>query len=261
MKKCPICDRTFADGLNFCQTDGTPLIEVSDAVKADSFKPTSAFSSQDDETDFLELSEEADFSPAPASALSADKMNESADDWREKEINSPPPPAAFDESKPVGDQNQFDQSYQTPSPLRMAEIKGEALNTPYAEQVEQQPPPFEQTNWTPPPVPEANWQNQQINQNAPFQPMPAGQAQSQTLAVISLVLGILSIPCCSFIVFGIGAVVTGFIAKGKAEQNPNEYGGRGLALGGMIIGGITILLGIITIIFRLFLFGMFGGNL
>ncbi len=168
--------------------------------------------------------------------------------------SKPIPP--FDEykPKPIEDQKQYDPSpFDQPfSPLKEAEIEAEALNTPYAEQVWQQNQPLEQSNWTPPPVPDAGWQNQEIGQNTPFQPPVTGAGQNQTLAIVSLVLGILSIPCCGFIIFGIAALVTGFMAKGKAEQNPNEYGGRGLALGGMIIGGITIVIGIILNIVYLF---------
>jgi Na+/proline symporter len=58
-------------------------------------------------------------------------------------------------------------------------------------------------------------------------------------------LGILSIPCCGFVIFGIGAAVTGFLAKKKADQNPELYGGRGMALAGMIIGIITAVIGLI----------------
>ena len=36
MKKCPICERTFDDGMRFCQTDGTPLVD--DAPALDPYK-------------------------------------------------------------------------------------------------------------------------------------------------------------------------------------------------------------------------------
>lgn len=125
------------------------------------------------------------------------------------------------------------------------------------------PPPVQNTDWNPPPAPADNWANQEIGSNTPFNPPPAGTAgQNQTLAIVSLVLGIISIPCCGFVLFGVGAAVTGFLAKKKAEENPAEYGGRGLALAGMIIGAITAVLGLILTILQLF-FGVLGsmGNL
>ncbi|HEY0461101.1 MAG TPA: DUF4190 domain-containing protein [Pyrinomonadaceae bacterium] len=111
--------------------------------------------------------------------------------------------------------------------------------------------PLQQNDWMPPPSPEASWQNQGIGANTPFQPPVVSGGQNQTMAIISLVLGILSIFCCGWILPGIGAVVLGFMAKSKAEQNPAEYGGRGLALGGIITGGISLLLGVIVIILYL----------
>ncbi len=333
MKKCPTCDKTFDDGMRFCQTDGTPLVEVADAANADPFKtmvggsqemtsaiPPDPFKTmvaplpKKEEKEVLETPEEPDFLKTMVSSPRAGKMSEPAKTEEEienvppspfsKDVStdvpkpessddkfsfggqssaandivpqadsgyspidenpsSPPIPSPFEESMigyqapakpppfdepeplPVGGNDPF----QPPSPFEVAEVKAEALNTPYAEQVENQfNQPIEQANWTPPPAPDANWQNQQIGQNTPFQPPPAGQAQNQTLAIISLVSGILSLACCWFIIPGIAAVVTGFMAKNKAEQNPNEFGGRGLALGGIITGAISLLLGIVLVI-------------
>ena len=165
---------------------------------------------------------------------------------------SPPIPSPFDKSMPPG--------YHPPTTPPFAEpekpfaVEQDSFNqSPFGQ-------PLEQANWSPP-APDANWQNQQIGQNTPFQPpVSGGSGQNQTLAIVSLVLGILSIPCCGFAIFGIAALVTGFMAKSKAEQNPNEYGGRGLALGGIITGAISLLLGIGLLIMQIF-FGVLGGIL
>ncbi len=117
--------------------------------------------------------------------------------------------------------------------------------------------PLGQAEWTPPPAPVANWQNQNLGADTPFHPPTAPAGQDQTLAIVSLVLGILSIPCCGFVVFGIAAVITGFLAKKKADENPNQFGGRGMALAGMIIGAITTVLGLILTILQIF-FGILG---
>ena len=120
------------------------------------------------------------------------------------------------------------------------------------------PPPAPVAEWTPPPAPDASWQNKEIGANTPFQPPPAGAGgQSQGLAIGSLIAGILSLLCCNWFVVGIAAVIMGFIAKGKADSNPNEYGGRGLALGGIITGGISFVLGIL--IWILYFFGALAG--
>lgn len=164
-----------------------------------------------------------------------------------------PIPSPFDPSMPP--------RYETPSapPFMEAEIKAEALNTPYAEQVEdQQYQPIQQSNWTPPPAPDASWQNQEIGQNTPFQTPAVNQGQNQTLAIVSLVCGILSMLCCVSVITGPAGLITGFMAKKNAEQNPNEYGGRSLALGGIITGAIGTLIFVVLFILQIF-FGVLGG--
>ena len=75
---------------------------------------------------------------------------------------------------------------------------------------------------------------------------------SQNLAIISLVLGglaLLSVVPTAIIIFcgvvpfllGIGAIVTGFLARSRASSNPAQYSGGGLALGGIITGGLALL--------------------
>lgn len=151
--------------------------------------------------------------------------------------SSPPIPSPFDSPIPE---------------FKEAEIKAEAFNTSYAEEVDRHEP-MQQSSWTPPPAPEPNWQNQPIGQNTPFQPpMNVSQGQNQTLAIVSLVCGIASLLCCTTLLPGIAALVTGYIARKNAAQNPDEYGGSGLALAGMITGGISVLFGLILLVLYVF---------
>jgi hypothetical protein len=76
--------------------------------------------------------------------------------------------------------------------------------------------------------------------------VPAGP--TEPLAVWSLVLGIISMICCTFMIFGIGAVVTGHLALGSIKKSPNRQG-RGMALAGLIMGYISIVSGILGIAF------------
>ncbi|MEO7658341.1 MAG: DUF4190 domain-containing protein, partial [Pyrinomonadaceae bacterium] len=46
-------------------------------------------------------------------------------------------------------------------------------------------------------------------------------------------------------IVGLAAVITGVLARGKANSNPAEFGGKGLALAGIITGGISFLIGIL----------------
>ena len=104
--------------------------------------------------------------------------------------------------------------------------------------------------WNPPPVPDAQWQGQQIGSNTPFQPPPAGTGQNKTLSLISMILGILGLTVCcgSFIVSG-AAIVLGFMGRSKANQDPNQYGGSGMAMAGIITGIIGLIGGLLVWLF------------
>ena len=143
-----------------------------------------------------------------------------------------------------------------PSPFSTPEAAAEEPATP--------PPPFEEHetiiqrtafDTSPPPAPDAAWQNQPIGSNTPFQPPAAGiEGASKGLALGSLICGILSCTiCCSLgLVMGPAAIVMGFIAKKKADETPSQFGGRGMALGGLITGVVGFLIGIAIIIWQLF---------
>jgi hypothetical protein len=133
-------------------------------------------------------------------------------------------------------------------------------NEPYS--AVQTPDPAPVAEWNPPPAPAASRRDQP---NMQFQPAQSDAgAPSQGLAIGSLVCGILSCTiCCSMgILLGPAAVVMGFMAKKKAEESPSEYGGRSLALGGMITGAVGILFGIGIIIYYIIVGAtMFAGGL
>jgi len=107
--------------------------------------------------------------------------------------------------------------------------------------------PLAQAEWTPPPSPASSYQNQPGGTNMQSPPPAAGQ--SQTLAIVSLVLGILSCLCCFSIITGPIAAILGFMARGKATKDPAHFGGAGLAIGGIITGVIGILVGIGQLIY------------
>ena len=104
-------------------------------------------------------------------------------------------------------------------------------------------------------APVQNWEPNEPMQNAPVSAAPQGQ--NKTLAIISLVAGILGLTvCCGGLLPNLLAIVLGFMAKSKASSDPLNYGGAGLAIGG-IITGVLGLLGTIAIwIFVIFFNGM-----
>lgn len=76
--------------------------------------------------------------------------------------------------------------------------------------------------------------------NAQPSPPPVPQTDNK-LAVWSLVLGVLAIIPCS-ILAGIPAVITGHIALNRAGKSPTEYGGKGLAVAGLVMGYLSVLM-------------------
>jgi len=62
---------------------------------------------------------------------------------------------------------------------------------------------------------------------------------NSTLAITSLVLGIVSVLCLG-ILTGIPAIITGHIARGRARKFPDRYGNAGLGLAGFILGYVSI---------------------
>jgi hypothetical protein len=74
------------------------------------------------------------------------------------------------------------------------------------------------------------------------QPVPTtpASAPKKGLAITSLVLGILSVACC-FILTGIPAIITGHIGYSRAKNQPQVYGGGGMALAGLILGYFSLL--------------------
>jgi len=71
---------------------------------------------------------------------------------------------------------------------------------------------------------------------------PIRLTRNQSLAATSLALGVASLTigwCCSTgMLLSPAALVTGFIALSQIRKDPSRYGGRGLALGGIVTGVI-----------------------
>lgn len=95
--------------------------------------------------------------------------------------------------------------------------------------------------------------NQEIYQAPYSPPAVSNNAQDQTMPIISLVLGVfgfVSFCCLGFLAFPIGlaAVVTGYLGMKKADENPQKYGGRGMAIAGIILGAIGVVSGLVFLI-------------
>jgi hypothetical protein len=124
-----------------------------------------------------------------------------------------------------------------PMPPSVSPAEQPTLDLPgsYSPPAQYIPPAPIQSGWAPPPPP-------------PYPSQP-----QQGLAITSLVLGILSMTlglCCYFgILTGPTAVVLGIIALVQIKNDPSKYGGKGLAIGGIVTGGLYFLILAVIIVF------------
>jgi Domain of unknown function (DUF4190) len=96
-----------------------------------------------------------------------------------------------------------------------------------------------------------NWQNQQIYPNQQFVSPTFSVGKNQTLPTVSLIFGIISmflICCYGGIFIGPVALITGYLGIQNANNEPDKFGGKGMAIAGIILGGISTLFSILFII-------------
>jgi hypothetical protein len=148
---------------------------------------------------------------------------------------SPPIPSPFAE-KPAEPEPPTPQFVQPEPPAA-----GEPLVNPFEQA---QAAPMAQAEFNPPAALEPDMQNPQNFGQQQFTP-PAGQ--NKTLSLISLIAGILGLTiCCGSFLPSLVALVLGFMGRSKASQDPANYGGAGLALGGIIMGAIGLIGGVVV---------------
>jgi len=210
--------------------------------------------------------------PPPSPFASADEPAAPAAKFQ---ASVPPIPSPFDAGAPAAVEPEAAEPetvIQTEPPVFQVP---EPVFTPTPEPVaykDPEPPapsfanPFEQAStpaeWTPPPAPDASWQNQPIGQNTPFQPPVAGGSKNQTLPIVSLILGIVSLCCYISPLTGLGALITGFMGMKNANNDPDNYGGKGLAIAGMIVGGIFMLIGVAYYVIIILMYaGIIAGSM
>jgi type IV pilus assembly protein PilA len=73
--------------------------------------------------------------------------------------------------------------------------------------------------------------------------LPGAPAPRRGLAIVSLVLGILSIPTFGCLLVGaIAGMVTGILALIRANREPHVYGGKGMAIGGIAASALSLVI-------------------
>ncbi len=111
------------------------------------------------------------------------------------------------------------------------------------------------TNWPASSAPPAKWQAPKPQlQNQPFGSPGFASSPDQTLPTIAMVLGILSLPmfCCwGGLWLGLPAAIIGFLGMSNTDKDPARYGGRGMAIAGMVLGVVSMLLTVLLAFFGL----------
>ena len=283
MKLCPTCQKTFEDSMRFCQIDGTPLVDATETeAPPDPFKTRVGNFSEKGEH-VLQSTEDEDSKKtimvSPDSEMDAPELprfdgpglnspnfgdlsggsTSSRNSSGSSPFNEPPAfgsspfsvegssgQSPFDKSESAPIPSPFEKS--TPAYKEPEQMFGSSQpQPPFGQAQDQYNQPFQQNEWNPPPAPVANWQEQGLGANTAFSP-PVSAAEDKTLAIVSLVCGILSLICCGPVT-GIAALITGYMAKNNVDSNPQQYGGRGMALAGMIMGAISLVLTVLYFIF------------
>ena len=278
--------------MRFCQADGTPLVEdvPVDPYKTMMARPQDIAAAMPPEQSDDVLDLPADEDMAKTMFASEGEIRAEMEARDEQVIDIPPlvdseqpkytepgpPPSPFSPAEfgntvpPIP--SPFDEPkrstyeppvYDTPAPPSFAEpepVHEEPAFNPFDQPSNA---PMAQSEWTPPPAPDAGWQNQQIGQNTPFQPPAPGTGSiNQTLPIISLVLGIVSLCCYIGWITGPAALITGYLGLKNLNRDPATYGGKPLAIAGMILGGIFTVLWLIYWIFIILVYaGIFASSM
>jgi hypothetical protein len=224
----------FSSDSPFSKPNETPIPSPFDAPKSSFDAPKSSFDPPVSNFDAPLNEPQSPFGQTPQSPFESPKSP----------FEAPPEPFGQPQQTPYdAPQQSFDPpkaSYQEPPPTQFGAPQFDQMSQPsYGNQ------PLQQNDWTPPPTPVAGWQDQGLGAQTPFQPPMAMQGQNQTLPIISLVLGIISICCYIGWATGPAALITGYLGMKNVNNDPNQYGGKGLAIAGMVVGGIFTVLWII----------------
>ncbi len=125
-----------------------------------------------------------------------------------------------------------------PMPPSISPLEQPTMDMPGSKPAVYSPPSLSPGPWTPPPPP------------------AYPKSTDKNLAIVSLVLGIVSMTlgwCCYFgVVTGPIAIGLGVYALSQVKKDPSKYGGRGMAIGGIITGALYfVLLALIIVLYGL----------
>ena len=108
------------------------------------------------------------------------------------------------------------------------------------------PVPPEPYRWASEPPPAAAWKP------PPPPAYPISNQQQQTVAILALVFGIAGITfgwICGGPILGLLAVILGLVALSQIKRDSTKYGGRPMAVGGIVTGGLVLLINLALLAF------------
>lgn len=225
MKTCPTCKKAYDDAFRFCQSDGTALVGATPQQQA---------------------------VPPPPRSGDPFSTAEPADDMMKTIVSTPPSVqagASQGEESPFSKPSDPLSNVSWPSPdSRDSTEPPTVVATPAITfgAPGETPQSAIESNWTPQPPPVSGWGDQ-----GAASPLVGTGTQNKTFALLSLIFGILSVPCCGFLVFAVAALVLGFVAVSKEKSEPANYGGRGMAIAGIVLGAVSLVLGLLSWVLNL----------
>ena len=98
-----------------------------------------------------------------------------------------------------------------------------------------------------------------MNETVEAQPVPPVMDKTSGMAIASLVCAILGVLCCWNCcgqIIGIVALVLGFLELQKIKKGESSEKGKWMAITGIVVGIVSILLGILNFVYLFFMGGM-----
>ena len=88
--------------------------------------------------------------------------------------------------------------------------------------------------------------------------MNSSVKQTSALAITSLVSGILGWTLLPFL-GSLAAVITGHMARGEIRRSPDTLEGDGMAIAGLVLGWVSLAIGLLTVLAIIGIIVFFGG--
>ncbi len=104
------------------------------------------------------------------------------------------------------------------------------------------------------PTPQASVAASDATPQPKVAPQLVAPVQQNTMALVSMILGITSIVLCLGALTGIPAIICGHISRKQFRESPVPQSGEGMAIAGLILGYLMTIFSIAYIVFMILVF-------